>query len=56
MGEIEEGMEVLIPDGGTAQVNGVFPRGKRDVYEVVTVDGARTQACDEHLWEVLIYD
>lgn len=54
MGDVEVGTEVLVPDGGTAFVDGVFPRGVRPVYEVIRADGASTEAADEHLWEVEI--
>lgn len=54
MGEIQEGDTILVPDGGTALVDGVFPRGTRPVFEVTRADGASTEACNEHLWEVEI--
>lgn len=54
MGEIEVGDEVLIPAGGSAMVDGVYPQGSRPVFEVRTADGATTRACDEHLWDVII--
>lgn len=56
MGDVAEGTEVLVPSGGTAVVDGVFPRGTRPVYEVVRADGASTQACNEHLWDVELDD
>lgn len=56
MGEVQPGTEVLVPDGGKAQVTGVYPRGERAVYEVVTDDGAVAEACEEHLWEVIVYE
>ena len=52
MGEIAVGDEVLIPAGGSATVDGVYPQGVRPVYRVTTADGRWTEACDEHLWEV----
>lgn len=56
MGEMAVGTEVLMPAGGTAVVDGVFPQGERKVYEVVLGDGSTTRACDEHLWEIEIED
>lgn len=52
MGSLEVGDEVIDPSGGTATVTGVFPQGEREVFRVKTADGATTECCDEHLWEV----
>lgn len=54
MGEIEPGDDVLIPDGGSTKVTGVYPQGKRKVYRITRRDGSVTEACDEHLWEVRV--
>jgi hypothetical protein len=54
MGEIVTGDEVLTPAGGTTEVTGVFPRGKRPVYRVTRRDGSTTEVCNEHLWEVVV--
>lgn len=50
--DIKEGDDVIGQDGKTYKVDGVFDRGIRDVYEVITSDGGRTECCDEHLWEI----
>jgi hypothetical protein len=50
--DIQEGDEIIGHDGQVYHVDGVFDRGVRDVYEVVTSDGGRTECCDEHLWEI----
>lgn len=52
MGEINIGDEVLTPEGKTTKVIGVFPQGEKDIYEITTIDGKKTQACGEHLWKV----
>lgn len=54
MGRIQVGDEVLIPAGGSTEVTGVYPRGARPVYRVTRADGSSTEACNEHLWEVII--
>lgn len=54
MGEMEVGQDVLVPKGGFSQVTGVFPQGVRDVFEIVREDGSSTEACDEHLWDVVV--
>ena len=54
MGEVEVGTEVLLPAGGSAAVDGVFPKGARPVYRVTRRDGSTTEVCNEHLWEVIV--
>lgn len=56
MGSVKEGDEILIPRGGTAFIDGVYPKGKRPVYKVTRADGSSTEACNEHLWDVIIED
>jgi hypothetical protein len=46
------GSIVCTPDGGTAEVDGVYPQGERDVYTVTFADGRTVEASDEHLWRV----
>src|SRR5271157_740942 len=53
MGALIVGDAVVDPDTGrTADVEGVFPQGEKDIYRVFTKDGAFTECCDEHLWTV----
>lgn len=52
MGDIKVGDVVVDPDGGTGVVTGVFDRGVKEVFRVVTNDGRATKCCDEHLWHV----
>lgn len=52
MGDIKEGDSVYAYDGKEVKVLGVFDHGQRDVYEITTLQGRKTRACDKHLWEV----
>lgn len=56
MGEIKVGDKVDNAVGGVATVIGVFPQGKKDIYEITldTCDGKirKTRCCKEHLWYV----
>lgn len=52
MADIHVGDEVIDPHGERSVVTGVFPKGVRPVYRVTTRDGAQTEACYQHLWEV----
>lgn len=54
IGSLEVGDSVVDPDGGVAEVKGVYDRGIRKVYRVTTKDGRSTRCCDEHLWTVLV--
>jgi len=50
MGDIKLGSKVLTPDGSMANVIGVFPQGKKDVYKITFSDGTSAESCIEHLW------
>jgi phosphate starvation-inducible protein PhoH len=52
MGEIKLGDDVLTPKGKSSRVNGIFPQGKKHIYELVFHDGSKTRCCLEHLWEI----
>ena len=53
MGDMAIGDTVVNPEGGTARVIGVYPQGKKAIYRVTFRDGAQTECCAEHLWQVL---
>lgn len=50
MGDIKIGDYVLGSDGEPTLVTGVFPQGKKKIYEVIFNDGSRTRVSGEHLW------
>ncbi len=52
MGEIQVGDKVINPDGGYANVIGVFPQGVMDIYRVTFSDGSSTEVTEDHLWAV----
>ena len=39
-------------DGKPTKVTGVYPQGKKQIYEVHLSDGRTVEAADEHLWSV----
>ena len=51
MGDIFPGETVITPNGKTAKVIGVFPQGKKDVYEITFHDGSTAQCGIGHLWK-----
>lgn len=54
MGDVKIGDEVFGEDGKPHKVLGVFPQGKKDVYEITFSDGSKCRCSDEHLWNVTI--
>lgn len=52
MGDIAAGDKLASVDGKPSKVIGVFPQGKKQVYQVTFSDGRSTEACGEHLWTV----
>ena len=52
IGKLQVGDLVVGSDGQPTPVLGVYPQGRKQVYQVTTQDGASTQACAEHLWQV----
>ncbi|MCL4268626.1 MAG: hypothetical protein KJZ72_03740 [Anaerolineales bacterium] len=52
MGDIQVGDMVINPNGGYANVIGVFPQGVTDIYRVTFSDGSYTECTAEHLWKV----
>lgn len=52
MGDVKVGMKVCGTDSTVQEVTGVFPKGKREVYEVRLTDGRVVECCEDHLWSV----
>ena len=52
IGELRVGDLVIGSGGLPTPVIGVFPQGRKEVFEVRTQDGASTLCCAEHLWKV----
>jgi len=52
MSEIKIGDYVLTPTGKKTKICGIFPQGKKHIYEIVFHDGSKTRCCLEHLWEI----
>jgi replicative DNA helicase len=50
MGRLKIGDKVIGSSGYPCNVTGVFPQGRREVYEVEFSDHTKTRTCLEHLW------
>lgn len=53
MGDLRLGDKLASNDGTPSMVSGIFPKGERQVYRVTLSDGRSTEACAEHLWQVM---
>lgn len=56
MGMVQVGMSVLGEDGLPHKVLGVYPQGKKRVYELIFSDGSKCRCSDEHLWTFWLYN
>lgn len=56
MGEMRVGEKVISGTGNVCNVVGVFPQGKKPIYELTFDDGSRCRCSDEHLWTVQTRD
>ena len=52
MGDVKIGQEVISGTGNVCKVVGVYPQGKKKVYEITFDDGTKVRCSDEHLWKV----
>lgn len=52
VGDIKVGDYLFDRYGKPTKVTGVFPQGKKQIYDVNLVDGRTVPAADEHLWSV----
>ena len=50
MGELKVGSMVIAGDGTPTKVLGIYPKGIKSVYRVLTADGTSTECCEDHLW------
>lgn len=55
MGDMKVGMDICGTNGTIQQVLGVFPKGKKEIYEVEFSDKRVVECCGEHLWSVTDY-
>ncbi|EPX84024.1 TraM recognition domain-containing protein [Salipiger mucosus] len=52
MGDLRVGHEVSTPDGGRAAVKAIYPQGEVAIFRITLENGATTEACGDHLWQV----
>lgn len=52
IGKLKIGDKIASVDGKENIVEGIFPRGQLNVYEIEFSGGVKTKCCEEHLWKV----
>jgi len=50
MGSIKLGDNVIGVNGNPIKVDGVYPKGEKEIYIITFSDGTSTECCGEHLW------
>lgn len=52
MGDIKVGDEVIAGNGNVSKVLGVYPQGKKQIYEITLENGYKCRCSADHLWHV----
>jgi hypothetical protein len=52
MGDAKVGTKIIAGNGETANIIGIYPQGKRKIYEITLEDGSKCRCSDNHLWNV----
>lgn len=50
MGQLKVGDYVIARNGKPTKVVGVYPKGKKLVYKIITTENTSTECCEDHLW------
>lgn len=56
MGDIHVGDKVFTRKGNIASISGVFPQGKKPIYEITLQDRTKIRVAEDHLNNVYIYN
>jgi chaperonin GroEL len=54
MGDMKVGMEICGTNGTIQRVLGVFPKGKKEIYEVELENSGIVECCGDHIWNVVV--
>jgi replicative DNA helicase len=52
MGDVKVGDKVCHPSGSISTITHLIPQGTRECFEFCFDDGAKTEACGDHLWKI----
>lgn len=51
-GELKINDLVLTPDNKLSNIIGIYPQGKKDIYEITFHDGSKVRCCADHLFKI----
>lgn len=51
MGDLKVGDKIFDENGNITRVTGVYPQGKKDVYEIGFSYNKKIKCCKDHLWK-----
>lgn len=54
-GELEVGQDVIGRNGQAVRIDGIFPMGEKEVFEITFEDGTKAQCSEDHYWTVNEY-
>lgn len=52
MGDVKVGDEVIAGNGNVSKVLGIYPQGKKQIYEITLENGYKCRCSADHLWHV----
>lgn len=52
MGSLQVGDEICGTSGTIQSVLGIYPKGEKEIYKVIFVDGREVECCEDHLWAI----
>lgn len=52
MGSLKMGQEICGTNGSTQIIEGIFPKGEKEIYEVHFKYGRIVECCEDHLWNI----
>lgn len=53
--DLEVGQNVIGQDGQAVRIDGIFPMGEKEVFEITFEDGTKAQCSEDHYWTVNEY-
>ena len=53
LNKLVEGDIIFTSKGGIQRIEGIYPQGEKNLFELTMDDGRTLTACGEHLWEVV---
>jgi len=55
MGELKIGDEICGTNNTIQKVVGIYPKGKKEIYQIKFSDGRTVECCEDHLWTITDY-